>query len=163
VETQTIVICPAARAEKYIVRNLLELCRYDYSEFNGDDLDDSGFFGYTYLDHYWTEPGRYPFLLRVEGKLAGFVLVRQLDDMDALTYEMAEFFIVRKYRRQGLATLAALAIFARFPAVWRLHQEAGNLPAQMFWHKVLARSPYHAYREWQLDDGAGIAQEFIVS
>lgn len=29
--------------------------------------------GYKYIDHYWTEEGRYPYLVIQSGKLAGFV------------------------------------------------------------------------------------------
>jgi predicted acetyltransferase len=68
----------ASLEDKAILRNLLELYAYDFSEFDQCDVDAHGLFGYNRLDHYWTEPGRYPFLVRVEGKLAGLVLVRTL-------------------------------------------------------------------------------------
>ncbi len=64
--------------EKSVLRNLLELYNYDFSEFDHADLDAHGFYGYGRLDHYWTEPGRYRFLVRVDGKLAGLVLLRTL-------------------------------------------------------------------------------------
>ena len=31
--------------------------------------------GYSYLDSYWTEEGRWAFFLKVDGKLAGFAMV----------------------------------------------------------------------------------------
>ena len=71
----------ASIEEKFILRNLEELCRHDYSEFNGEDVSDYGLFGYKYLDHYWTEPNRHPFIVRVSGKLVGFALVRAWWDL----------------------------------------------------------------------------------
>ena len=53
-------ICEAYVEDKLILRGLMELCRHDYSEFNHEDVDEHGLFGYNHLDHYWTESGRHP-------------------------------------------------------------------------------------------------------
>jgi predicted acetyltransferase len=123
--------------DKPALRNLLQLCLHDYSEFNGKNVDDHGIFDYGYLDYYWTEPGRYAFLARVEGKLAGFVLVRQLDTNKAI-FHVAEFFILRKYRRHGIGRQLAFWVFNHFAGEWMVSQEACNLPAQAFWRKIIA-------------------------
>lgn len=124
--------------DKPILRHLLQLCLHDYSEFNGKEVNDHGLFDYPYLDHYWTEAGRYPFLVKVEGKLAGFVLVRDLAiDGDEPLWQMAEFFILRKYRRQGIGRSVANQMFDRFKGRWEVTQEEGNLPAREFWAKVV--------------------------
>ncbi len=68
-------IAPAALHEKIVLRHLLELYKHDFSEFTGEDVDANSLFGYRYLDHYWTEPRRWPFLFRVDRRLAGFALV----------------------------------------------------------------------------------------
>jgi predicted acetyltransferase len=123
--------------EKPVLRNLLQLCLHDYSEFNGEDVDEHGIFNYNYLDSYWTEPGRHAFLARVDGKLAGFVLVRQLDPEQAACH-IAEYFISRKYRRRGLGRQVAFWVFDHFPGQWMVSQETGNLPAQDFWRRIVA-------------------------
>lgn len=64
-----IEIQPASLEDKTILRNLMELYAYDFSEFEQSDVDEHGLFGYERLDHYWTEPGRYPFLVRAHGRL----------------------------------------------------------------------------------------------
>jgi hypothetical protein len=51
--------------DKTILRNLLELYVYDFSEFDQSDVDVHGLYGYERLDHYWTEPERHPFIIRV--------------------------------------------------------------------------------------------------
>jgi predicted acetyltransferase len=120
------------------LRHLLELCLYDYSEFNGNQVNDHGLFGYPYRDYYWTEPGRHPFLVQVDGRFAGFVLVSQLEqDADKPLWQMAEFFILRKYRRQGIGQEVAYRVFGRFEGRWEVTQEKGNLPAQRFWQRVM--------------------------
>ena len=152
-----IEIQPARLEDKPILRHLLELCLHDYSEFNGEDVNENGLFGYGHLDHYWIEPGRHPFLVRVSGRLAGFVLVRALDGN---THSVAEFFILRKYRRQGIGQTVAQRIFEMFPGGWRVHQDANNLPAQVFWRKVIARFTGGQFREIEDPDWNGPIQEF---
>jgi predicted acetyltransferase len=132
-------ILPAQVEDKPVLRHLLQLCLHDYSEFNGKEVSDHGLFDYPYLDYYWTELGRYPFLVRVEGKLAGFVLVRRLEvEGYEPLWQMAEFFILRKYRRQGIGRSVAHRIFDRFEGRWEVTQEEGNLSAQAFWQQIAA-------------------------
>jgi predicted acetyltransferase len=136
--------------QKSILRNLMELCQHDYSEFSGDDVNEHGLFDYRYLDHYWTESGRYPFFIRVSGTLAGFVLVTTLEaDQGEVTYSLAEFFVLRKYRRQSIGQQAAYYLFNQFPGNWKVGQEAGNIPAQKFWRTIIARYTRGAFQEIQ--------------
>ena len=65
----------ATEDDKPVLRRLVELYRYDFSEFDQADVDVHGEYGYRYLDHYWTEGSRAPFLFRVNGRWAGFALV----------------------------------------------------------------------------------------
>ena len=65
----SVEILPAQLEDKPVLRHLLQLCLYDYSEFNGNEVNEHGLFDYPYLDSYWTESGRFPFLVWVEGKL----------------------------------------------------------------------------------------------
>ena len=156
-------IHPAALSDKPVLRNLLELCQHDYSEYDDQDLDENGLFGYRWLDHYWTEPERHPFLVRVDGRLAGFVLVRQIgNSQEQPVYSIAEFFILRKYRRQGVGRQAAWSVFDRFPGRWSVSQEAGNLPAQAFWRKTIRQYTDGAYSDQDLrtEEWQGPCQQF---
>ena len=138
----------ASLEDKPILRNLLELYEYDSSEFEPRDLDANGLFGYRWLDHYWTEPDRYPFIVRVDCKLAGLVLVRSLEASEIInTYSIAEFFILRKYRRQGVGQVVAQQIFDMFPGQWNVAQVENNHPAQAFWRKVIAAYTQGNYQE----------------
>lgn len=69
-----IKIVPIEEKDKQILANLLELYEYDFSEFSNSDLDENGRYGYKYLDNYWQEENRHPFFIKVDDKLAGFVL-----------------------------------------------------------------------------------------
>ena len=54
---------------------MMQLYQYDFSEFEGNDLDDHGLFSNKYLDHYWVGENGTPLIVRADGKLAGFVIV----------------------------------------------------------------------------------------
>jgi predicted acetyltransferase len=147
-----VAILPASLEDKSLVRRMMELYLYDFSEFDQADLDQHGCFGYPYLDHYWTEDGRHPFLVRVDGRLAGFVLVNQHTWVKGNERAIGEFFILKKYRRQGVGKKAAFHIFDRFPGKWEIGEMASNLPAQQFWRKVVREYTGGHYEEVVLDN-----------
>ena len=60
-------VLDAGEEDRPVLRHLLELYRYDFSEFDDADVDAHGEFGYRYLDHYWTDPERRPLLFRTAG------------------------------------------------------------------------------------------------
>lgn len=136
-------------AEKETLANLLELYEYDFSDFDGKDVDEKGKYGYKYLDLYWVEPNRHPFLMKVDEKLAGFVLVN-LNDPEAKEeniHSIAEFFVLRKYRGKGIGEEAAIKIFDRFPGKWNVRQLTENKAAQAFWKKVIDRYSKGSFKE----------------
>ena len=102
-------IIPALPEQEPILANMLELYAHDFSEFIDLRLGADGRFGYERLPLYWTDSNRYPFLIRADGHLAGFVFVRRGSEIsgDADVWDMAEFFIVRGFRRLGLGMKAA--------------------------------------------------------
>jgi predicted acetyltransferase len=107
----------ASADEAPVVRRLMQLYLYDLGSGLGWDLDDQGVFGRAVpMERYWSEAGCHPFLVRVGGKLAGFALVRRGSELaDTRTHEIAEFFILRKYRHQGIGERVARGLFDPLP------------------------------------------------
>jgi predicted acetyltransferase len=129
---QAVEVRSADLAEKDALDQLLELYLHDLSEMTGADVGPHGRYDYRFLDDYWTEPDLHPFLIRVDGGLAGLALVAS-----GAPHDMAEFFIMRKYRKRGIGTRAARAVFAMFPGEWQVRQIAANRGATMFWRSAL--------------------------
>lgn len=149
-----IQVTPASLLEKPILRHLMELYQYDFSEFDATDLGPLGLYDYPYLDHYWVEPERSPFLVRVDGKLAGFVLVARYNYLTGNKdcWVMAEFLILRKYRRQGIGEHVARQIFDQFPGPWQVSQTNENPVAIAFWRKVINRYTQGGFQEHLLNN-----------
>ncbi len=154
VNPMDIDVTTAKFEERPILRHLMELYQYDFSEFDGADIGPLGLFEYPYLDHYWVEPERSPFLVRVNGHLAGFVLVARYNYLTGLkdAWVLAEFFIMRKYRHQGIGLHTACQIFDRFVGNWQVAQITENRAALAFWRKVITRYTRNNYREQNLDN-----------
>ncbi|HEX4286549.1 MAG TPA: GNAT family N-acetyltransferase [Terracidiphilus sp.] len=119
-----------------VLANLLELYIHDFSEFIAKDVGEDGRFGYAQLSLYWSDPRRRPFLARYEDKWAGFALVRKTEED---VWDMAEFFILRRYRRTGLGRELAEKVWRRFPGRWQVRVRADNGAARAFWETSIAR------------------------
>ncbi|MCY9656485.1 GNAT family N-acetyltransferase [Paenibacillus chondroitinus] len=70
-------------------------------------------------------------------KLAGFVLVRKITEGESPKVSVAEFFILRKYRGQGIGKKVAHKLFEMFKGNWSVSWLEKNLPAKTFWTKVI--------------------------
>ncbi len=158
-----IEVRPARIEDKSVLRNLMELYVYDFSEYMQWDVDEHGLFGYKYLDNYWTDPDRHPFLVTVAGKLSGFVLVRAIDSPEHQpTHSIAEFFVLRKYRRQGIGRVVAHRIFDMFSGKWSVHEIEENQLGKAFWHKVISEYTNGEFEEENVQSGEsrGLVQRF---
>jgi predicted acetyltransferase len=161
-------IVPVKEADKSVLRQLMELYSHDFSEFTGEDVDEHGFYGYSYLDHYWAEDGRYPFFIKVDGKIAGFALVRKsCGDYSASesVCNIAEFFVMRKYRRMNVGGVAAKCVFELFKGEWEVRVLHVNVPALPFWRKVIDEytGGNYVYHSEPVADWDGVGYTFLVN
>jgi predicted acetyltransferase len=158
----------AGGADQATLSNLLELYLHEFSDIDGREIGEDGRFGYAPLEAYWRDVGRYPFLIRVDGRLAGFALVAEHRILDGKSpgHLIAEFFVLRAYRRRGVGAAAAVQLFTIFPGQWWVGEHGDNLTAQAFWRSVIARFTEGGFREetWSEPDGErGVAQLFESS
>jgi predicted acetyltransferase len=158
-----IEIIPITKEQKSVLRQLLELYEYDFTEFEAQDVDEHGFYGYYYLDHYWTDETRHPFFIVVDGKYAGFVLVNRhcvyaADEANAI----AEFFVMRRYKRMGVGSYAAKRVFGMFKVKWEVRVLNSNKPALVFWRKVISEytSGEFEYHPEPTEDWSGVGYVF---
>lgn len=136
----------AERGELPVVRNLMELYQYDFSELDGTDLDDHGQYGYDDLERFWDTPLWSVYIMKVDGKWAGFTLTNDEVLTAGNTLAVVEFFVVRKYRRLGLGRRAAREIMTRFPAKWEIRVIKENPAALNFWQTLLSTTWPDRYR-----------------
>jgi predicted acetyltransferase len=120
------------------VANLFQFYVHDFTAFwetRRVELQEDGRFPpYPGLDAFWDDPQGEAFLIRAGGALAGFVLIdRTAHSGHACDYSMAEFFVARHYRREGVGRTAALEVLGARPGLWEIAVARLNSPALAFW------------------------------
>lgn len=144
----------AARETAPLLENLFQYYVYDFSESLGLDVGDEGKFAQPSLAAYWQDTSRHPFLARVAGRYAGFALVHQCSRLtgDPAVYDVAEFFVLRKYRRRGVGAALARQLFDLFPGRWEVRQLLANEAATHFWRSVIGGYTQGRYEQTLLDN-----------
>jgi len=135
-----IQIIKASPENKQVIRNLLQLYMYDFSEYTGSDPEANGLFAdYPQFEDYWKEPNhRFPYIIRNEERYIGFVFVRKIETPEKSYFSIGEFFIMRKYRRKGFGRIIAKEVFNLHKGEWEIYQMEANKPAQTFWKEIIA-------------------------
>ena len=137
---QRVELLLATPEDEPVLSNLLQLYEYDFTEFLPLTLGSDGGFEYGSLSLYWTEPNRFPFIVRVDGRITGFALVKKGSEFsgDQTVWDMADFFIVRGERRRLVGQSAASEVWRRFPGRWEVRVLPNNIPALGFWSKAIS-------------------------
>ncbi len=135
-----IEVVPATPEQQPVLGRLLELYVQGFSEFHHVELGEDGRFDYPGLPLYWSESTHHPFLINVDGKLAGFAFVIQGSrfSADQGVWDMAEFFVLDEYRRRGIGTRAAHKVLWRFSGRWEVRVMEANASAIQFWQHAVS-------------------------
>lgn len=155
---------PASSKERVLLQNLAQFYYYDFSEVLEIYVDEDGRFGDVDLTPYWVDEWRHPFLLRVDGKLAGFALISERSKITGKSgvFDMTEFFVLRRFRRQGVGRGAAFAAFDRFGGPWEVRQRVQNPDATAFWRRAISEYTRGDYEEtrWNRPEWSEVVQTF---
>lgn len=143
---QEIALIRLAAKDEGLLQNLFQLYTHDFSDFwagtdRGEIGADGRFADYP-LTPYWTRAGWSADLIRVDGQIAGFILINDQSHSGLpADRNVAETFILRKHRRQGIAQAAVRQAFDRHPGQWELAVARANQPALAFWKALVTTSP----------------------
>jgi predicted acetyltransferase len=149
----------ASLEHKAVIKNLMQLYMYDFSEFIDIEVEVDGLFAaYKNLDDYWNDVNRFPYIIQQGEKPIGFVFVRHVKEQQCNHFSIAEFFVMKRYRRTGTGTAVADRLFDLHKGQWEVFQKETNIPAQLFWKSVIDEYTKGDFTE-RFEDGK-IIQEF---
>ena len=139
----------AKEKDKNVIYNLMQLYTYELSFFEDNttnfELLENGLFKMNkYIDLYWKEEERHPYILKCDGQIAGFVLERFNEEG---INEIAEFFVLNKYRQYGVGTFMANEMFNKYKGKWEIRTLLKNKRAQDFWRRVIKNASNGIYEE----------------
>ena len=131
-----VAITPATDDQKPLIANLVQLYLYDMTESMPFPVGPDGRFAYDFFNRFW----RFPYLIHADQEIAGFAFVIDECPLTGRTpcWFMAEFFVLRAYRRRSVGQGALAAMLQRHPGEWHIGVPQANRPAQQFWSRALA-------------------------
>lgn len=141
-EIKLITVTKESIHEQKVLKNLLKMYCYEWSQYNKLEVNTDGDFAFEKcLSDYWTKEGYHAFLIAVHESWAGFVLF----DNEGLIvhkeydYSLAEFFVMHAYRYSGVGRYVATFIFDSFPGRWEIGYHPKNVNSVLFWDNVINR------------------------
>ena len=135
--------------------HLVQLYSYDFTEFVDVDLGPDGRYAFIDADIVWQMPTHDASFICVDRALAGFSLAYEdvsFRDPTVKTWWVAEFFVLRAYRRKDVGRRAATMLFDRLGGTWEVGQIPANESAQAFWRSVIADYTGGEFEEFYVDD-----------
>lgn len=132
-------VIKATKTQKLLIANLLELYTYDFTEFSDFEIGEDGRYGYKHLELYWSDSKRFPYLIFVDNKVAGFILLQKCTSAlnNRLVWDITEFFILKSYRRKHIGTIAAHLLWEQHPGDFQVRVISTNSTARHFWRKAI--------------------------
>lgn len=145
---------PIEPAAAPTLARLMQLYAYDFSEIINTDVSDEGLFATPDPSPYLSSDLWHPFFITAKGHIAGFAIISETSrfgNTDA-PLNVAEFFVLRKYRGAGAGRAAAEAAFALFRGKWEVRQVMKNSAATAFWRRVIDQYTNGFFEEEICDD-----------
>lgn len=144
-------LVPATLEDYPVVQNLARFYAYDMSRFCGQapgwEFPQDGLYTAHDLKRYFNEKDRYPFLIRVQNELAGFVMVNKVGSDDKADWNMGEFFVIAKFQGKGIGEKIATEVFSIYQGVWDVMAIPENTPARHFWRKIITKYTHGHFAE----------------
>ncbi|TVT84358.1 GNAT family N-acetyltransferase [Pseudomonas sp. H3(2019)] len=140
----------AQRDELDCIENLMQFYMYDFSEWLPLEFGAHGFFNIQPKLDYWRQPATQPFLIKVDGEIAGFVTVDDAVRFDDVQYNIGYLFVSRRYRGRGVGRFVVSALLQQLPGQWQIFHIDANQPAQAFWSKIIPELTLGQFTRHQL-------------
>ncbi|MDR3476596.1 MAG: GNAT family N-acetyltransferase [Gammaproteobacteria bacterium] len=144
-------LIPASISDYSVIQNMGRFYVYDMSEYMGHakgwEMPQDGLYECISFKKYWETDKAYPFLIHYKNEIAGFVIVDNLGCESATEFNMAQFFILRKFKHQGIGKAVANWCFDRFPGRWEVMVMPGNEGAYRFWRSVISHRTQNNFTE----------------
>lgn len=136
----SVKVARASLAQKYWIREKLQSYLAELSRFGSIEKNSKGQYDYPYLDHYWRQPDRHPFIIYLDNEPVGFLLVREDRNPADGVYltEIAELYILPAFRQHSVASSAVSEVLGYFPGNWRAAVFRANDVAYSFWRRLIS-------------------------
>ncbi|RYE06625.1 MAG: GNAT family N-acetyltransferase [Rickettsiaceae bacterium] len=142
-----IAIIKASLADYPIIQNMARFYVYDRTKYMGWECPETGLYECIDFQHYFNSKAKIAYLIRIKDELAGFVLINKEHLIEAVDWNIGEFFILAKFQSHGIGTRVATEIIKSLPGKWSIAVMPENKKAISFWRKLVTNISYGKYSE----------------
>jgi predicted acetyltransferase len=136
----TVEVALASSDHQPWIRAKIQSYLAELSKFVSIEKNFEGQYDYPYLDHYWREPDRHPFIIYLNNEAVGFLLAREdMDPTDGTSLtEISELYILPEFRQRSVASSAIKKALGFFPGNWRAAVLPNNEVGRSFWKQLIS-------------------------
>jgi len=141
-----------ARDQAAALFQFFQLYYYENSDWAAEDLGEDGLFDAcaASIADYINAPDKGAYWIRKDGALAGFVVTEPVTLPDGrVAQELADLFILKRYRRQGLAMASVSALAEEFKGPWMVAVYRDDTRADAFWRQDFGRIGHARVRQYE--------------
>ncbi len=128
---------------------------YDMSEYMGKEdgweIPEDGLYECIDFKKYWEDKNSFPFIVRYKNEIAGFFIVDKKGSNPEIDFNMAQFFILRKFKNKGIGRYVAQECFKKYPGIWEVMVIPGNEGAYRFWRATIKSYTNNNFTEYTCD------------
>jgi predicted acetyltransferase len=131
---------------------LFQLYYYENSDWAAEDVGEDGLFDAcaAAIADYVNNPAKGAYWIRKNGALAGFVVTEPATlPGGERAEELADLFILKRYRRQGLALASVRELAQKFKGPWIVAVYHDDTRAAAFWRKAFASLALPSVRQYE--------------
>lgn len=147
-----IKLIPAALTDYPAIQNMARFYVYDMSEYLGNEegwgIPENGLYECIDFKKYWVDENAFPFIVRYENELVGFAIVDKKGSEPEIDFNMAQFYIARKFKNKGIGQYIAHECFKKFSGEWEVMVIPGNEGAYRFWRSVIKEYKNNQFIEY---------------
>ena len=120
--------------ERKVLDNMLQLYLHDISLYFGIEFNsNTGLYQYDSLDKYFNNSNNYPYFIKINNDIAGFILLDKVDD----NMVVQEMFILNNYKNKGIGRDAIVEIFNKYKGNWIVKALPNSIKAETFWIRTI--------------------------
>lgn len=161
IDFDKVKLIPVSNDYYPIIQNMASYYAYDMSEYMGWAQQDDGThsIGMDYIKYFKSE-NTFPFIIKYQEELAGFVIVDKNVSSPLNDFNIAQFFILRKFHGKGIGRHIAFQCFDKFQGKWEVFVMPRNEGAYRFWRKIIKEYTYQQFKEYTKKVGQSIRNIF---
>lgn len=148
-------LVPATIKEYPVIQNMGRFYVYDMSEYVGKEegwgVSEDGLYECIDFKKYWEDTNSFPFIVRYKNEIAGFVIVDKKGSAAEIDFNIAQFFVLRKFKNKGFGRHVAYQCFKKFPGAWEVMVMPGNEGAYRFWRSTIKNYTNNNFTEYTRD------------